>query len=194
MEGSVPHSSARKRCADLAGSVPLGQISNHTVAKDLVTIQQALLRTTPGRLRRSPGVLGLVHAARTRMAGDLTAHHRGATPNQVGDTHLGQAHIHPRHDRRAIQGSKHPTTPHDQPQTASPLHENCLHPTRLPSLLLANQNISEDGVFKLNGPPNYEEPVDYENEVTSRVVDVGELALNHKGVRVSDRDVLLVKK
>lgn len=58
----------------------------------------------------------------------------------------------------------------------------------------ANQNISEDGVFKLNGPPNYEEPVDYENEVTSRVVDVGELALNHKGVRVSDRDVLLVKK
>ena len=36
--------------ADLAGSVPLGQISNYTVAKDLVTIQQALLRATPGRL------------------------------------------------------------------------------------------------------------------------------------------------
>ena len=49
------------------------------------------------------------------MAGDLTAHHRGATPNQVGDTHLGQARIHPRHDRRTILDSKHPTTPHDQP-------------------------------------------------------------------------------
>ena len=49
MEGSLPHASARKRCADLAGSVPLGQISNHTAAKDLVAIQQALLRATPGR-------------------------------------------------------------------------------------------------------------------------------------------------
>ena len=49
------------------------------------------------------------------MAGDLTAHHRGATPNQVSDTRLGQARIQPRHDRRAIQGTKHPTTPHDQP-------------------------------------------------------------------------------
>ena len=49
------------------------------------------------------------------MAGDFTAHHRGATPNQVSDTHLGQAHIHPRHDRRTILDSKHPTTPHDQP-------------------------------------------------------------------------------
>ncbi|WP_297911140.1 hypothetical protein, partial [uncultured Actinomyces sp.] len=31
------------------------------------------------------------------------------------DTRLRQAHIHPRHDRRTIPGTKHPTTPHDQP-------------------------------------------------------------------------------
>lgn len=101
--------------ADLAGRAPLGQISNHTVAKDLVTIQQALLRAAPGRAGCLVGFLGPVLSVRARMAGDLTAHHRGATPNQVGDTRLGQAHIHPCHDRRAIQGSKHPTTPHDQP-------------------------------------------------------------------------------
>ena len=115
MEGSVPHASSRKRCADLAGSVPLGQISDHTVAKDLVTIQQALLRATPSRAGRLVGLLGPILPIRARMAGDLTAHHRGATPNQVSDTRLGQAHIHPRHDRRAIPGTKHPTTPHDQP-------------------------------------------------------------------------------
>ena len=115
MEGSVPHASSRKRCADLPGSVPLGQISNHTVAKDLVTIQQALLRATPGRAGCLASLLGPILPVRARMAGDLTAHHRGATPNQVGDTHLGQARIHPRHDRRAILDSKHPTTPHDQP-------------------------------------------------------------------------------
>ena len=101
--------------ADLAGSVPLGQIRDHTVAKDLVTIQQALLRATPGRAGCLVGFLGPVLPVRARMAGDLTAHHRGATPNQVGDTRLGQARIHPRHDRRTILDSKHPTTPHDQP-------------------------------------------------------------------------------
>ena len=95
--------------------MPLGQISNHTVAKDLVTIQQALLRATPSRAGHLVGLLGPILPVRTRMAGDLTAHHRGATPNQVSDTRLGQAHIHPRHDRRAILDSKHPTTPHDQP-------------------------------------------------------------------------------
>jgi len=115
MEGSVPHASMRRRCADLAGSVPLGQISDHTVAKDLVAIQQALLRATPGRAGRLVGLLGPILPIRARMAGDLTAHHRGATPNQVSDTRLGQAHIHPRHDRRTIPGTKHPTTPHDQP-------------------------------------------------------------------------------
>jgi len=115
MEGSVPHASASKRCADLAGSVPLGQISDRTVAKDFITIQQALLRATPGRAGCLVGFLGPILPVRARMAGDLTAHDRGATPDQVSDTRLGQAHIHPRHDRRAIQGSKHPTTPHDQP-------------------------------------------------------------------------------
>ena len=101
--------------ADLAGSVPLGQISDHTAAKDLVAIQQALLRAAPGRAGRLVGFLGPILPIRARMAGDLTAHHRGATPNQVGDTHLGQTRIHPRHDRRTILDSKHPTTPHDQP-------------------------------------------------------------------------------
>lgn len=115
MEGSVPHASARKRCADLAGSVPLEQISNHTVAKDLITIQQALLQATPGRAGGLAGLLGPILPVRVRMSGDLTAHHRGATPDQVGDTHLGQTCIQPRHDRCAIPGTKHPTTPHDQP-------------------------------------------------------------------------------
>ncbi|GEM_PF-4108821 len=35
------------------------------------------------------GVLRLVRAARTPVAGDLTAHHRGAAPNRAGDMHLG---------------------------------------------------------------------------------------------------------
>ena len=115
MEGSVPHASSRKRCADLAGSVPLRQISNHTVAKDLITIQQALLRATPGRAGCLVSLLGPVLPVRARMAGDLTAHHRGATPNQVGDTRLRQTRIHPRHDRRTILNTQHPPTAHDQP-------------------------------------------------------------------------------
>ena len=118
--------------ADLAGSVPLGQISNYTVAKDLVTIQQALLRATPGRAGCLVGFLGPILPVRARMAGDLTAHHRGATPNQVGDTHLGQARIHPRHDRRTILDSKHPTTAHNQPLQQHCYHTNCLHPMTLP--------------------------------------------------------------
>ena len=64
--------------------------------------------------RTQDGLLGPILPVRARMAGDLTAHHRGATPNQVSDTRLGQARIHPRHDRRAIPGTKHPTTPHNQ--------------------------------------------------------------------------------
>ena len=101
--------------ADLAGSVPLGQISNHSAAKDLITIQQAHLRATPGRAGCLASLLGPILPVRTRMAGDLTAHHRGTTPNQVGDTHLRQARIHPRHDRRAILNTQHPTTDHNQP-------------------------------------------------------------------------------
>lgn len=42
------------------------------------------------------------NAARTSVAGDFTAHHRGATPNRAGDTHLGQASLQPHHNRRAI--------------------------------------------------------------------------------------------
>ena len=101
--------------ADLAGRAPLRQIKDHAAAENLIAVQEPLLRAAPGHLRCSPGILGLVHAARTPMAGDFTAHHRGATPNQVGDTRLGQARLQPRHDRRAILNTQHPTTPHDQP-------------------------------------------------------------------------------
>ena len=73
----------------LGGRVPLGQISAHTAANDLVTIQQALLRAASGRAGCLAGLLGPILPVRARMAGDLTAHHEGATPNQVGDTHLG---------------------------------------------------------------------------------------------------------
>ena len=105
--------------ADLAGRVPLRQISNHAAAKNRIAIQQALLRATPGRAGGFAGFLGPIHPVRTRMAGDLTAHHRGATPNQVGDTHLGQTRLQPCHDRRTILDSKHPTTPHDQPPNST---------------------------------------------------------------------------
>ena len=105
--------------ADLAGSVPLRQISKHAAAKYLVTIQQALLRATPGRAGCLASLLGPILPVRTRMAGDLTAHHRGATPNQVGDTHLGQTRLQPCHDRRTIFDPKHPTTPHDQPPNST---------------------------------------------------------------------------
>ena len=81
--------------ADLAGRASLGQIGDHSAAKNLIAVQEPLFGAAPGHLRRSPGVLGLVHAARTPVAGDLTAHHRGTTPNQVGDTRLRQARIHP---------------------------------------------------------------------------------------------------
>ena len=137
MEGSVPHASERKRCADLAGSVPLGQISNHTVAKNLVEVQEPLLRATPGRAGGFAGLLGPILPVRARIAGDLTAHHRGATPNQVSDTHLGQTRIHPRHDRRTIIDSKHPTTPHDQPPNSITATRKLLTPydTAVPSVL-----------------------------------------------------------
>lgn len=115
MEGSVPHASARRRCADLARCVLLGQTSDHTAAQDLVTIQQALLRATPGRTGSFASLLDPIHPVRARMAGDLTAHHRRATSNQMSDIHLGQTRIQRRHDRRVILDTKRPTTTHGQP-------------------------------------------------------------------------------
>jgi len=84
------------------GRAPLRQISNHAAAQDLIAVQEPLLGAALGNLRRSVGVLGLVHAARTPVAGDFTAHHRGARPNLAGDMHLGQASLQPHHNRRAI--------------------------------------------------------------------------------------------
>ena len=60
MVGSVPHASARRRCADLAGRVPLRQISNHAAAKNRIAIQQAILRAAPGRAGGFAGFLGRV--------------------------------------------------------------------------------------------------------------------------------------
>ena len=99
----------------MEGSVPLRQISNHTAAKYNITVKQAFLRVMPGRAGGPADFLGPIDPVRAHMAGDLTAHHRGATPNQLSDTRLRQARIHPRHDRRTIQGTKHPTTPHAPP-------------------------------------------------------------------------------
>ena len=76
---------------------------------------ERLLGALPGHLRCSPSVLSPIRPIRTPEAGDLTAHHRGATPNQVGDTRLRQARIHPRHDRRIILNTQRPTTDHNQP-------------------------------------------------------------------------------
>ena len=123
--------------ADLAGRVPLRQISNHAAAKNRIAIQQALLRAAPGRAGGFAGFLGPIRPVRTCMAGDLTAHHRGATPNQVGDTHLGQTRLQPCHDRRTIFDPKHPTTPHDQPP-------NSITTTRK---LLTPYDTAQDGMF-----------------------------------------------
>ena len=120
--------------ADLAGSVPLGQISNHTAAKNLITIQQTLLRATPGRAGCFASFLGPILPVRARMAGDLTAHHRRATPNQVGDTHLGQTRYHPAMIAARSQAPSIRRHPMISLQTASPLYENCLHPMTPPSL------------------------------------------------------------
>ncbi len=98
----MPHASTLRRPLIWQGRAPLRQISNHAAAHNLIAVQEPLLGAAPGNLRRSPGVLGLVHAARTPVAGDFTAHHRGATPNRAGDTHLGQASLQPHHNRRAI--------------------------------------------------------------------------------------------
>lgn len=136
--GRIVHRSHCATClhaqapADLAGRAPLGQIGDHAAAKNLIAVQEPLLGAAPGRLRRSPGVLGLVHAARTPVAGDLTAHHRGTTPNRASDTHLGQASLQPHHNRRTILNTQHPTTAHNQPLQQHCYHTNCLHPMTLP--------------------------------------------------------------
>ena len=136
--GRIVHRSHCATClhaqapADLAGRVPLGQIGDHAAAKNLIAVQEPLLGAAPGRLRRSPGVLGLVHAARTPVAGDLTAHHRGTTPNRASDTHLGQASLQPHHNRRTILNTQHPTTAHNQLLQQHCYHTNCLHPMTLP--------------------------------------------------------------
>ena len=115
MEGSVPHASARKRCADLAGSVPLGQISDHAAAKDLVAIQQVLLRAMPGRAGALPA-----SSARYCPSGPVwraISRHttEGLRPMMWAIRAWDKPAFTPRHDRRAILDSKHPTTPHDQP-------------------------------------------------------------------------------
>ena len=63
--------------ADLAGRVPLGQISNHAAAKNLVAIQQVLLRSAPGSAGGFASLLGPMRPIRTRMSGDITAHYQG---------------------------------------------------------------------------------------------------------------------
>ena len=116
MEGSVPHASACKRCADPAGRVPLGQIRDHSRRR---TSSQSNRRFFGRRLDAQAALP--VSSARcspsVRMAGDLTAHHRRATSNQMSDTHLGQTRLQPRHDRRAILDTKHPTQPMASLQT-----------------------------------------------------------------------------
>ena len=100
MEGSVPHASSRKRSVDLAGSVPLRQISNHAAAKDLITIQQALLRATPGRVGGFASFLSPILPNRARMADDLMAHHRRTASDQMSDTHLEQTQLQHRHHHK----------------------------------------------------------------------------------------------
>ena len=129
----MPHASTLRRCADLAGRAPLRQISNHAAAHNLIAVQEPLLGAAPDNLRHPPGLLGLIHAARTPVAGNFTTHHRRATPNRAADTHLGQASLHPHHNRSAILNTEHPTTAHNHPLQQHCYHTNSLHPMTLPT-------------------------------------------------------------
>ena len=64
--------------------------------------------------RTQDGILGSIRPIRARMAGDLTTHRRRTTPNQTSDTRLRQPRLQPRHDRRTILNTKHPTTTPNQ--------------------------------------------------------------------------------
>ena len=65
--------------------------------------------------RTQDRLLGEIRPIRAGMAGNLTAHHRRATSNQISDTLLGQTRLQPCHDRRAALDTKHPTATHNQP-------------------------------------------------------------------------------
>lgn len=68
--------------AGLEERAPLRQIGDHAAAENLIAVQETLLGAAPGHPRRSPGVLGLVRAARTSVAGELAAHHEGLRPTR----------------------------------------------------------------------------------------------------------------
>ena len=137
--GRIVHRSHCATClhtqapADLAGRAPLGQIADHAAEKNLIAVQEPLPGAAPGHLRRSPSALGPIRPIRTPVAGDLTAHHRRATPNRASNTHLGQASLQPHHNRRTILNTQHPTTAHNQPLQQHCYHTNCLHPMTPPS-------------------------------------------------------------
>ncbi len=92
MEGSVPTRLLTQAPADLAGSVPLGQISNHSAAKDLIT-KSTGASSGDARPRRLP----------CRLLGHDTARQdplwraiSGTTGDRdkVGDTHLDKPRPH----------------------------------------------------------------------------------------------------
>ncbi len=121
--------------------VCLRQISNHTV-RNLITIQQALLRATPGRAGcRLPRPLGRPSGPVWR---DLTAHHRGATTNQV--KRYASWTIHPRHDRRTISAlgiRRHPTISAKQHHR----YENCLPYDTAESYLISAHALNNSALF-----------------------------------------------
>ena len=134
MEGSVPRTCARKRCAGLARCVILGQISNHAAAKDLITIQQALLRAALAARAALPASSaryfpsGPVWRAISRHTTEGLRPIKWAirTWDKPAST---PAMIAARSSTPSIR--RHPMI---SLQTASPLHENCLHPMTLPTL------------------------------------------------------------
>ena len=120
--------------ADLAGSVPLRQISNHSAAKDLITIQQALLRATPGRA----GCLVRLPRPDTARQGPYGGRSHGTPPRGYAQTSGRYASETSPHSRPAMIAARSSTLsirrqPTISLQTASPLYENCLHPMTLPS-------------------------------------------------------------
>lgn len=80
MESSVPHASSCTGALIWRGVYPWDKFSNHTAAKDLITVQQALLRAASDRAGCLAGFLGPIDPVRASAASDPQGQASGDTP------------------------------------------------------------------------------------------------------------------
>ena len=64
-----------------------------------------------------------------------------------------------RHNRRTIQGTKHPTTPHDQPPNSITATRKLLTPYDTALIDYTTRPLLETGGFRPQRHSNYKEPV-----------------------------------